>query len=63
MEDNKVKNADGTVTVIHECECCRGIGTVDERLGGEPFSNPEATCPDCDGIGEWYETVIAGEAS
>lgn len=34
------------------CETCQGEGTIDERLGGYPFSNPAATCPDCDGTGE-----------
>jgi hypothetical protein len=29
------------------CTTCRGIGYVDETLGGEPFSNSEAPCPDC----------------
>lgn len=35
-----------------ECETCEGAGTIDETLGGEFFSDPEATCPDCDGSGE-----------
>jgi hypothetical protein len=35
-----------------DCETCRGAGTVDERLGGEHFSNPKAECPDCGGLGE-----------
>ena len=30
-----------------ECETCKGQGTVDERLGGEPFSDSYAECPDC----------------
>lgn len=34
------------------CETCGGEGTIDERLGGYSFSNPAATCPDCDGTGE-----------
>jgi hypothetical protein len=43
-----------------ECECCRGVGTIDERLGGYGFSNPAATCPDCDGHGEIELTPTAG---
>ena len=35
-----------------QCETCHGLGTIDERLGGYSFSNPAATCPDCDGVGE-----------
>ena len=34
------------------CETCQGSGKIDERLGGYSFSNPSATCPDCDGLGE-----------
>lgn len=34
------------------CETCHGEGTIDERLGGYSFSNPAATCPDCDGTRE-----------
>ena len=34
------------------CETCQGSGKIDERLGGYNFSNPSATCPDCDGLGE-----------
>ena len=34
-----------------QCETCDGAGTIDERLGGEFFSNPAAPCPDCDGVG------------
>lgn len=30
-----------------ECTTCRGVGYVDETLGGSPCSNPEAPCPDC----------------
>ena len=37
----------------HWCETCEGLGTIDERLGGEFFSNPKAECPDCDGKGYW----------
>jgi DnaJ-class molecular chaperone len=33
------------------CDTCRGVGTIDETLGGEHFSNPAAPCPDCDGKG------------
>jgi len=39
-----------------ECEVCRGAGTIDETLGGYAFSNPKATCPDCDGLGEYART-------
>lgn len=39
------------------CETCNGEGTIDERLGGEHFSNPKATCPDCDGDGEYERNV------
>ena len=35
-----------------DCDTCKGIGTIDERLGGEWNSNPQAKCPDCDGVGE-----------
>jgi len=35
-----------------DCTTCQGVGTIDERLGGEAFSDPEATCPDCGGTGE-----------
>ena len=38
-----------------KCEACDGVGTIDESLGGEAFSNPASTCPDCDGRG-YYET-------
>ena len=34
------------------CETCQGSGKIDERLGGYNFSNPSATCPDCDGLEE-----------
>jgi hypothetical protein len=37
---------------IEACETCDGEGTIDERLGGISTSNPAATCPDCDGVGE-----------
>lgn len=37
----------------HWCETCEGGGHIDETLGGEHFSNPKATCPDCDGKGYW----------
>jgi hypothetical protein len=37
---------------IEVCETCDGEGTIDERLGGISTSNPAATCPDCDGVGE-----------
>lgn len=40
------------VPVVQDCETCHGEGTIDERLGGYSFSNPAATCPDCDGTGE-----------
>lgn len=43
--------------VTHECGTCSGLGTIDERLGGYAFSNPKASCPDCDGMGEWYESA------
>lgn len=33
------------------CECCQGVGSIDERLGGYSFSNPAAECPDCEGEG------------
>lgn len=41
--------------VKHWCETCEGLGTIDETLGGESFSNPKATCPDCDGQGWWTQ--------
>lgn len=37
----------------HWCETCEGVGTIDETLGGEHFSNPKANCPDCGGLGYW----------
>jgi NTP pyrophosphatase (non-canonical NTP hydrolase) len=37
---------------IEVCKTCDGEGTIDERLGGISTSNPAATCPDCDGVGE-----------
>lgn len=36
-----------------ECECCSGLGYIDETLGGYAFSNPKAQCPDCGGNGYW----------
>lgn len=33
-------------------ECCNGLGTIDETLGGVFTANQSATCPDCDGTGE-----------
>lgn len=36
-----------------ECECCGGLGYIDETRGGYPFSNPKAQCPDCGGNGYW----------
>lgn len=41
------------------CETCEGLGTVDETLGGEPFSNPKAPCPDCGGQG-WHSSPALG---
>lgn len=38
---------------VVNCDCCNGTGTIDERLGGLAESNPAATCPDCDGTGEF----------
>ena len=38
------------------CETCEGFGYIDETLGGEPFSNPKAKCPDCDGKGYWFSS-------
>lgn len=32
---------------VDECETCGGTGTIDERLGGEYFSDPNVKCPDC----------------
>lgn len=40
-----------------DCESCDGLGHFDERLGGYSFSNPKATCPDCDGRGWHYVTT------
>lgn len=34
-----------------DCDSCSGHGTFDERIGGFAESNPEATCPYCDGFG------------
>lgn len=45
----------------HECDTCGGEGTIDETLGGEHFSNPEAPCPDCDGKGFWIERKPSDE--
>ncbi len=42
--------------VEHVCECCDGAGTIDLRLGGESFSDPEAECPDCNGKGYWLDS-------
>jgi len=47
--------------ITHECDTCSGSGKVDETLGGYHFSNPSATCPDCDGCGEWYSEPAKGE--
>jgi hypothetical protein len=44
------KTSDST----RECETCQGTGTIDERQGGEHFSNPMARCPDCDGKGYFF---------
>lgn len=41
-----------------DCESCNGRGWFDERIGGECFSNPRATCPDCDGAGYWYKEKV-----
>lgn len=46
--------------VKHWCETCEGLGTIDETLGGESFSNPKATCPDCDGQGWWTPRAASG---
>ena len=35
-----------------QCETCQGTGKINETLGGYGFSDPSATCPDCDGSGE-----------
>lgn len=49
-----------------KCETCDGVGSFDERLGGEHFSNPKAPCPDCGGHGEVYRAqpapVVGGDA-
>jgi hypothetical protein len=37
----------------HWCETCEGLGTIDQRLGGEWNSDPKAECPDCEGHGYW----------
>lgn len=42
-----------------ECECCGGIGHIDETLGGYGFSNPKAQCPNCDGNGYWIRRAYA----
>ncbi len=39
--------------IEEECECCGGLGYIDETLGGYAFSNPKAECPDCNGDGYW----------
>jgi len=36
---------------LHACESCYGIGTYDARDMAYRESNPEETCPDCDGRG------------
>jgi hypothetical protein len=38
------------------CTTCRGEGTIDEPLGGEPYSNRYAKCPDCIGRGQTFAT-------
>ncbi len=43
----------------HWCETCEGLGTIDETLGGEHFSNPRSECPDCDGRGYWEKNLKA----
>lgn len=35
-----------------QCETCQGTGKINEMLSGYSFSDPSATCPDCDGSGE-----------
>jgi DnaJ-class molecular chaperone len=48
--------AQGEMAVrLKTCETCNGEGTIDERLGGYCDSNPAATCPDCEGVGEWEQ--------
>ncbi|UWJ04784.1 hypothetical protein CUB19_gp77 [Stenotrophomonas phage CUB19] len=42
-----------------ECECCSGLGYIDETLGGYAFSNPKAQCSDCDGNGYWIRRAYA----
>lgn len=49
-EPNHGETSDST----RECETCQGTGTIDETQGGEPFSNPKARCPDCDGKGYFF---------
>lgn len=39
-----------------QCETCQGTGKINEVLGGYSFSDPSATCPDCDGHGE-HESI------
>jgi len=39
--------------IEEDCECCGGLGYIDETLGGYAFSNPRAKCPDCGGGGIW----------
>jgi hypothetical protein len=36
---------------LDECETCKGVGSVDERLGSYCDSNLTAECPDCNGWG------------
>ena len=52
-EGTKAQPVRQASTDKHWCETCDGIGTIDETLGGEHFSNPKAECPDCDGNGYW----------
>lgn len=30
-----------------DCKTCGGAGEIDATLGGEPFCDPHAPCPDC----------------
>ena len=47
--------------VCAQCGTCGGVGTYDERLGGEFFSNPQAPCPDCDGLGVYAKPMTPDE--
>ena len=38
------------------CEVCRGSGSIDETLGGEWNSDPNAPCPECEGLGYWVKS-------